>query len=136
MLAVESGWSASRQTTVSGSPNRFSNSKRDLQTLFEKTAAKLDIRYKMIHPYTPRHNGKVVRSHREDRKRSYSCHTFHSLDDFVKQLALLNRRSNNFPMRPLPGFPLSSSLSNLFDKPAESLTNPQQRVVLQVEINS
>ena len=49
--------------------NRFSNSKRDLPTLFEKTAAELGIRHKLIRPYTPRHNGKAERSHR-DRIRS------------------------------------------------------------------
>ena len=49
----------------------------------------------------PRHNGKVERSHREDQKRFYSCHAFYSLDDFAKQLAVHNRRSNNLPMRPL-----------------------------------
>ena len=81
--------------------NRFSNSKRDLPTLFELTAAQLNIRHKLIRPYTPRHNGKVERSHREDQKRFYSCHSFCSLDDFAKQLAVYNRRSNNFPMRPL-----------------------------------
>ena len=81
--------------------NRFSGSKRDLPTLFEKTAAELGIRHKLIRPYTPRHNGKVERSHREDQKRFYSCHTFYSLDDFAKQLAVHNRRPNNLPMRPL-----------------------------------
>ena len=81
--------------------NRFSNSKRDLPTLFETTAAKLGIQHKLIRPYTPRHNGKVERSHREDQKRFYTCHSFYSLDDFAKQLAVHNRRSNNFPMRPL-----------------------------------
>ena len=81
--------------------NRFSNSKRNLPTLFEATAAGLGIRHKLIRPYTPRHNGKVERSHREDQKRFYSCHSFYSLDDFAKQLAIHNRRSNNFPMRPL-----------------------------------
>ena len=81
--------------------NRFSNSKRDLPTLFETTAAQLGIRHKLIRPYTPRHNGKVERSHREDQKRFYSCHSFYSLDDFARQLAAHNRRSNNFPMRPL-----------------------------------
>ena len=37
--------------------NRFSNSKRDLPTLFEKTAAELGIRHKLIRPcllYTSR----------------------------------------------------------------------------------
>ena len=81
--------------------NRFSNSKRNLTTLFESAAAQLGIRHKLIRPYTPRHNGKVERSHREDQKRFYSCHSFYSLDDFAKQLAAHNRRSNDFPMRPL-----------------------------------
>ena len=81
--------------------NRFSNSKRDIQTLFEKTAAVLGIQYKLIRPYTPRHNGKVERSHREDQKRFYSSHSFFSLADFDKQLTVHNRRSNNLPMRPL-----------------------------------
>ena len=75
--------------------NRFSNSKRDLPTLFERTAAEPGIRHKLIRPYTPRHNGKVERSHREDQKRFYSCHDFYSLDDFAKQLAVHHSRSNN-----------------------------------------
>ena len=84
--------------------NRFSNSKRDVPTLFEATAQKLGIRHKLIRPYTPRHNGKVERSHREDQKRFYSCHCFWSLEDFEKQLVVHNRRSNNLPMRPLQWF--------------------------------
>ena len=81
--------------------NRFSNSKRDIQTLFENTAAELGIQHKLIRPYTPRHNGKVERSHREDQKRFYSLHSFFSLADFETQLAAHNRRSNDLPMRPL-----------------------------------
>ena len=90
--------------------NRFSNSKRDLPTLFEKTAGDLGIRYRLIRPYTPRHNGKVERSRREDQKRFYSCHSVFSLNDFAKQLAVHNRRSNNFPMRP-PGWLSPSEFS-------------------------
>ena len=81
--------------------NRFSNSKRDSLTLFEDTAARLGIRHKLIRPYTPRHNGKVERSHREDQKSFYDSHSFYSLADFKAQLALRQRRSNNCPMRPL-----------------------------------
>ena len=81
--------------------NRFFTGKQDRPTLFEATATQLGIRHKLIRPYTPRHNGKVERSHREDQKRFYSSHAFFSLDDFAKQLAAHNRRSNNFPMRPL-----------------------------------
>ena len=46
-------------------------------------------------------NGAIERSHREDQKRFYSCHAFYSLDDFAKQLAVHNRRSNTLPMRSL-----------------------------------
>ena len=81
--------------------NRFLTGRQDSPSLFEKTAAELGIHHKLIRPYTPRHNGKVERSHREDQKRFYSCHSFYSLDDFAKQLSVHNRRSNNFPMRPL-----------------------------------
>lgn len=81
--------------------NRFSNSKRDLPTRFELTAQRLGIRHKLIRPYTPRHNGKVERSHREDQRRFYSSYRFFSLSDFAAQLVVHNTRSNNRPMRPL-----------------------------------
>ena len=81
--------------------NRFLTGRQDCPSLFEKTASDLGVRHKLIRPYTPRHNGKVERSHREDQKRFYSCHSFYSLDDFAKLLTVHNRRSNNFPMRPL-----------------------------------
>ena len=81
--------------------NCFSNSKRNILALFETTAAQLDSRHKLIRSYTPRHNEKVERSRREDQKRIYACHSFYSLDDFAKQLAVHNRCSNTFPMRPL-----------------------------------
>ena len=81
--------------------NRFSNSKRNRLTLFELTALRLQIRHKLIRPYTPRHNGKVERSHREDQKRFYNTHRFYSLSDFGAQLAVHQNRSNDFPMRPL-----------------------------------
>lgn len=84
--------------------NRFSNSKRDIPTLFESTAAELGIRHKLIRPYTPRHNGKVERSHREDQKRFYATHRFWSLADFGGQLAAHQSRSNSRPMRPLACF--------------------------------
>ena len=70
-------------------------------TLFELTAQELGIYNKYIKPYTPRHNGKVERSHREDQKRFYSCHRFYSFADFGAQLAVHQSRSNNRPMRPL-----------------------------------
>ena len=84
--------------------NRFANTKREIPTLFEATTGKLGIRHKLIRPYTPRHNGKVERSHREDQKRLYDTHSFYSLADFTSQLETYMRRSNQRPMRPLHWF--------------------------------
>jgi transposase InsO family protein len=81
--------------------NRFSAGKRDIPTLFDVTLAGESIVHKLIRPYTPRHNGKVERSHREDQKRFYDTHSFYSLADFGGQLAAHQNRSNNLPMRPL-----------------------------------
>ena len=81
--------------------NRLHNSGTSAGTLFEKAAAGLGIRHKLIRPYTPRHNGKVERSHREDQRRFYNVHCFYSFADFGAQLAVHQSRSNNRPMRPL-----------------------------------
>ncbi|KAF0111114.1 MAG: Integrase core domain [Chloroflexi bacterium] len=70
-------------------------------TSFELLLQALGIRHKYIKPYTPRHNGKVERSHREDQKRLYDSAKFHSFEDFANQLKRHNQRSNNIPMRPL-----------------------------------
>ncbi|MCL2079615.1 MAG: DDE-type integrase/transposase/recombinase [Oscillospiraceae bacterium] len=81
--------------------NRLHNQAKDSLTLFERTANRVSVKHKLIRPYTPRHNGKVERSHREDNKRFYASHTFFSFDDFRKQLLVHMKRSNNIPMRPL-----------------------------------
>ena len=70
-------------------------------TLFEKALAKHGIQHKLIRPFTPRHNGKVERSHRKDNEYFYATHKFYSFDDFAKQLKVHNRNYNRFPMRPL-----------------------------------
>lgn len=85
---------------VSSIPTR-SSSPIPLPTLFERTAAELGIRHRLIRPYASQHNGKVECSHREDQKRFYSCHAVYSLDDLAKQLTVRNRRSNSLPMKPL-----------------------------------
>ena len=81
--------------------NRFSPREPNHLSKFEETLSLLNIRYKRIRPYTPRHNGKVERSHREDQKRFYNTHSFYSLADFGEQLAVHQRLSNSLPMRPL-----------------------------------
>ena len=80
---------------------RFIRGLTEKPTLFQTTAAKLGIYHKLIKPYTPRHNGKVERSHREDHNKFYSCHSFSSCGDLNKQLKVHLARSNNRPMHPL-----------------------------------
>ena len=81
--------------------NKKNSNQTERLTLFEKTLAQLCIRHKLIRVYTPRHNGKVERSHRKDNEYFYASHKFYSFEDFRKQLAVWNRKYNNFPMRPL-----------------------------------
>jgi transposase InsO family protein len=70
-------------------------------TAFENKLAELGITHKRIRPYTPRHNGKVERSHRKDNEYFYAVHKFYSFTDFKNQLYIHNKRYNCFPMRPL-----------------------------------
>lgn len=81
--------------------NRLLSNSSKKKTLFENTLEQLGIRHKLIRPFTPRHNGKVERSHRKDNEDFYASHTFYSFEDFKKQLAVRQRQYNNFPMRPL-----------------------------------
>lgn len=81
--------------------NRMNPKNQTKQTLFETTLAQLGIVHKLIRPLTPKHNGKVERSHRKDNEEFYACHTFFSFEDFKRQLAVRQRQYNIFPMRPL-----------------------------------
>lgn len=87
---------------------------------FEQILKKFNIRHKRIKPYTPRHNGMLERSHREDQKRFYICITFYPFDYFRTQLKRYCHCSNRISMKPL-GF-LSPVLflpqvANIFDNP-------------------
>ena len=70
-------------------------------TLFQRVLCINGIVHKQIRAYTPRHNGKVERSHRKDNERFYSKHSFYSLADLQEQLKRYNREYNHTPMRPL-----------------------------------
>lgn len=61
----------------------------------------LNVNHKLIKPRTPRHNGKVERSHRNDQQRFYSYLKFYSYDDLLKQMKAYLKRSNNIPMQSL-----------------------------------
>ena len=92
---------------------RFGGDKND-PTLFEQELSSRGIRHKLIRPFTPRHNGKVERSHRKDNEYFYATHTFFSFDDFKSQLAVHSRKYNAFPMRPLKWQSPKKVLHNFF----------------------
>lgn len=74
---------------------------RDKKTKFEKELERQGIEHKLIKPKTPRHNGKVERSHRKDQERFYYNKVFCSFEDFKNRLKYWEKEYNNFPMKPL-----------------------------------
>lgn len=81
--------------------NRLNPQKTEKKTMFEKKLEEYGIRYKLIKPKTPRHNGKVERSHRKDQERFYYKRIFVSFEDFKEKLRHWAREYNEFPMKPL-----------------------------------
>ena len=71
------------------------------KTMFEKKLEELGIKHKLIKPKTPRHNGKVERSHRKDQERFYYNKVFCSFEDFKNRLKYWEKVYNDFPMKPL-----------------------------------
>lgn len=68
------------------------------KTLFEEALMDKGILYKRIRIATPRHNGKVERQHRTDQLRFYGSLKMYSLADGRKQLAVYQKKSNNYIM--------------------------------------
>lgn len=68
---------------------------------FDNFCNDLGIHHKLIRPRTPRHNGKVERSHRNDNERFYKYLSFYSYDDLLLQMKRYLNRSNNIPMQTL-----------------------------------
>jgi transposase InsO family protein len=68
---------------------------------FDLACEKLGIIHKTIKPRTPRHNGKVERSHRSDNERFYKHLRFYDYEDLQEQMKRYLCRSNNIGMTPL-----------------------------------
>lgn len=84
----------------------FVASKKNNHSMFERTAKRLNIKLKRIKPHTPKHNGKVERSHREDQKLFYSeiirlNRLITDEESFRKRLKRHQDKTNNRAMRPL-----------------------------------
>jgi transposase len=78
----------------------FTWNKDKIKTIhpLQQLCIKENIYHHKIRPRTPRHNGKVERSHRSDNERFYNTLKFYSLNDLRYQAKLYLRRSNNIPM--------------------------------------
>ena len=66
--------------------NRLNAQNSDKKTMFETRLEELGIKHKLIKQKTPRHNGKVERSHRKDQERFYYERVFVSFEDFKEKL--------------------------------------------------
>jgi len=73
------------------------NGKEFINSKVKKTLRKLSINHQRIKPRTPRHNGKVERSHRNDNTRFYVDLQFGSLSELRGKMAVYLTRSNNIP---------------------------------------
>lgn len=65
--------------------------------IVEQLLKQLGIRHKLTKPRTPRHNGKVERSHRSDQESFYSFLTFTSFEELAEKMREWNIRYNNRP---------------------------------------
>ena len=81
--------------------NRLNAQATEKKTKFENALARIGIKHKLIKPKTPRHNGKVERSHRKDQERFYYKRQFKSFEEFERKLRYWEKEYNNFPMKPL-----------------------------------
>lgn len=75
--------------------------------LLDELLDKLRIKHQRIRAYTPRHNGKVERSHRTDSENFYRTLTFETYEELKEKMQAWNIRYNNRP---------HSSLKNKYGK--------------------
>ena len=80
---------------------RFSTSGKEALTLFQRVLKEHGIRHKLIRPFTPRHNGKVERSHRNDQRYFYDWEHFRTIEQANAKLEEYLTWSNSKPMRTL-----------------------------------
>lgn len=93
------GYKPEEIQTDNGSEFTWNKSNYHALHPMDRLCQKLKINHHKIRPRTPRHNGKVERSHRTDNERFYSHNIFFSLDDLRRKGAKYIRRYNDTPMR-------------------------------------
>ena len=84
--------------TDNGTEFTWNQEKMKVLHPLSKLCLELDIDHHKIRPRTPRHNGKVERSHRNDNERFYNNLKFDSLEDLRNKGKKYLERSNKIPM--------------------------------------
>ena len=84
--------------TDNGTEFTWNQEKMKVLHPLDKLCLELDINHHRIRPRTPRHNGKVERSHRNDNERFYNYLTFNSLEELRLNGKKYLERSNKIPM--------------------------------------
>lgn len=92
------GYKPQEVQTDNGTEFTWNQSKINKLHPLDELCIKENIYHHKIKPRTPRHNGKVERSHRNDNERFYNYLKFYSLEDLRYQAKLYLKRSNNIPM--------------------------------------
>lgn len=92
------GYKPQEVQTDNGTEFTWNQAKINKLHPLDKLCIKENIYHHKIRPRTPRHNGKVERSHRSDNERFYNYLKFYSLEDLRYQAKLYLKRSNNIPM--------------------------------------
>ena len=84
--------------TDNGTEFTWNQSKMKKLHPLDDLCLKLDIDHHKIRPRTPRHNGKVERSHRNDNERFYNTLIINNLEDLREKGKAYLERSNKIPM--------------------------------------
>lgn len=89
--------------------------------IVDKVLNRLKIFHQLIRPYTPRHNGKVERSHRTDQEKFYNSLTFASFDELKEKMGTWLNRYNRTPSAALKNREGKHVWQSPLDKRAELL---------------
>lgn len=95
---VHFGYKPNVVQTDNGSEFTYTQQRKYGMHLFDIFCNEMQIEHKTIKPRTPRHNGKVERSHRNDNERFYSSLKFYSYEDLKLQMKAYLKRSNEIPI--------------------------------------
>lgn len=82
---------------------------------------RLKIRHQLIRPYTPRHNGKVERSHRTDQERFYNFLQYKTFDELQEKMGAWLVRYNHTPSTSLRDKDGRKSMQSPLEKRVELL---------------